>query len=272
MALTQLTDRDFTKLTGVVYDLTGVTVDDSKRSMLSSRIRRRLRALELDTFSEYITKLSNGELSADETLQFIDTVTTHKTSFFRTPSVWKFLREEFAKEEYEGRYLDVWSAASSTGQEPYSLAMMLRAIRGGLSAEAKWRVTASDVSQLTVDKAAEGRYERKDVHGANAEQPKLDVLRNFDVDGDVATVKKELKDGVKFRTHNLLDPMRGSFDAVLVRNVIIYFSESDTQKVVEQATDAVKPGGLLVIGESESLIARGGRLEYEAPCIYRKKK
>ncbi|MEL6712516.1 MAG: CheR family methyltransferase [Planctomycetota bacterium] len=271
MSPNQLTDSDFSRLSGLVHDLTGVTVDGTKRSMLSSRIRRRLRALELDTFHEYIQRLASGDMDPEEIEVFIQTVTTHTTSFFRTPSVWDFLEEEFRSERFDGRDVAVWSAASSTGQEPFSLAMLLRAVRGRDARVGRWSVTASDVSALTVEQARAGRFDRADVEAAAAARPAFDALGCFELQEEAAVATRELASAIDFRTHNLLDPMQGRFDAVLLRNVIIYFSEADTQRVIDHATAAIRPGGLLVIGEAESLVARGGGLEFEAPCIYRKK-
>lgn len=267
MTPTPLSDREFDRLARSIHGLTGVTVDDTKRSMISSRVRRRLRALELETFSEYIEMLSAGKLSSEEIESFVEAVTTHKTSFFRTPSIWNVLREEFERLSAEGRSIEAWSAACSTGEEPHSLAMMLRAVtKGG----ARWRVTGSDVSPLTVETARAGSFDEEQVRAAATARPDADVLACFDFEDGRAQATRELGRSMRFGVHNLLDPQSSRFDVALLRNVIIYFSEDDTRRVVDHVVASLAPEGLLVIGESESLLGRDDGLEYLAPCIYRK--
>lgn len=265
---TAICDEAFVKLVDLIYELTGVTIEPSKRSLVSNRVRRRMRALDLSVF-DYIEHVRDLPREADEVGVFVDTVTTHKTSFFRTASVWSFLQEELLREDYEGRHLRVWSAASSTGEEPYSIAMLLHRLRGTWS-QGKWRVEATDVSPKAVERASMGAYTDKAEREVSAVLPELGLASLLEGKGDARKVRREVADGVRFGVHNLLDPMPGAFDVVFLRNVIIYFSEEDTVRVVNHVMDVIKPGGLLIIGESESLLARGMQLTYEAPCIYRK--
>lgn len=265
-----MSDATYAELTAVVYKLTGVTVDESKRSMLTSRVRRRLRALDLEGVDEYVKMLKQLDPDSDEITEFVDVVTTHKTSFFRTPSVWDFLENEFRDERYNGRSITAWSCASSTGEEPYSLAMLLRSVRGDYAKAGKWRIDASDVSELTVKKAQAGEYPAEVVTAIQAARPSVQASSEFEIHGDQVRICPALSEGVHFGVHNLLSARTGSFDVAFLRNVIIYFRKEDSLQVVNNVVNVIKPGGLLVIGEAESLLARGSDLSFEAPCIYRK--
>lgn len=269
MSTIQLSDLSFAKLTSIIYNMTGVSIDESKRSLLRNRLGRRVRALELEGLDEYIELIQSSRKGSEELASFVDVVTTHKTSFFRTPSVWSALEEELRRIGDASRPTRVWSGACSNGQEPYSVALLLEHLHG--SAARTWRVQASDVSPLAVERARTGRYESKDVMAAALARPDWGVTAGFEESGEHCTVRKGLRERLQFRTHNLLERGQDRFDVVLLRNVIIYFSEEDTHQVIGHAIDALVPGGLLVIGESESIGSREPRVEYEGPCLYRKK-
>lgn len=268
MSPVQLTDVSFAKLVTLIYDLTGVSIDESKRSLLRNRLGRRVRALGIDGLEEYIELIRSSRQGADELASFVDVVTTHKTSFFRTPSLWSAVESEVKGLSERARTVRVWSAACSNGQEPYSMAILLEHLRG--SQPANWRIRASDVSKLAVKRAKAGEYEARDVKGAESARPDWSVARHFEESGGKLTVKKELRDRIHFQEHNLLQPPSGNFDIVFLRNVIIYFSEEDTRRVIGHAIDVLGPGGLLVIGESESIGNTEPRVSYEGPCLYRK--
>ncbi len=265
----QLTDASFAKLVTIIYDLTGVSIDDSKRSLLRNRLGRRVRALGIEGLEEYIELISSSRKGAEEVASFVDVVTTHKTSFFRTPSLWNAVESELSDRLAGSGPVRAWSAACSNGQEPYSLAILLEHLRG--SKAATWKIRASDVSKLAVKRAKAGEYDAQDVQGAENARPDWGVPRHFEACGEKMVVKRELRERIQFSDHNLLHPPRGTFDIVFLRNVIIYFSEEDTRRVIGHAIDVLEPGGLLVIGESESIGNSEPRVSYEGPCLYRKK-
>lgn len=271
MASRTIDDRDFRRLVDLVYELTGVTIEPTKRTMIASRVRRRLRSIGLDAVSDYLDYLSERRRDDDEVIEFVDAVTTHKTSFFRTPSIWSFLEEELRARSPEDGKFRLWSAASSTGEEAYSAAMLLTELLGPHNRTPGWSIEASDVSPRTVERAARGVYEASQREELGAVLEGHDFRPYFARHAEGVEVRKEVSGGVRFSVHNLLDPRSGLYDVVMLRNVIIYFSEVDTQRVVDNALAALKPNGLLVIGESESMLARGSDLHYEGPCIYRKK-
>lgn len=264
MVSTQL----FNDLVGEVYRHTGVTVEDSKKTLLSSRIGRRVRALGLEGPEAYLDLLRSLDAAADEVKEFIDVVTTHKTSFFRTKSVWDWLENSLAEDPDRWRTFDAWSCACSNGQEAYSLAMTARQAASTRSS-LRWSVTATDVSQMTVDRAMLGSYKEADVEAILHQRPSIDLAAHFYAPKDESrAIRSELKAKIRFSQHNLLERKDSSYDIAFLRNVLIYFTESDKARVVQNVLSTLRPGGILVIGESESLLQRGSDLEYVGPCIY----
>lgn len=263
-------DAALTSLVEEVYRRTGVEVDASKRGMVSSRLRRRCRELGLADLGEYWDLLRALDDAAEEVGRFVDAVTTHKTSFFRTRGVWDTLREDVERRALADQPVAFWSAACSTGEEAASIAMLVASIaeeHAGFS----WNVEASDVSPLAVARAADMRFSSERVDEAIQHRPEVPVDRFFEPERDgERRLVPSLRRRLLFREHNLFDAPRRGFDVILVRNVIIYFNEADTTRVLGHCIGALRPDGLLVIGESESLTGRDSDLEYLAPCIYRK--
>lgn len=248
---------------------TGVTIDPSKSSLLLSRVARRVRALNLEGPGAYLRLIEDLQETSAEIDEFLDVVTTHKTSFFRTPSVWRRLWQEFGRDAVS-RSFDAWSCACSIGHEPFSLAAVgaaAAAERPGL----RWSVLATDVSPKSVARASSDLFE--DVHDPGLTEAGFPPLDHFErtADGKMQA-SRVLRSRMKFQTHNLMERRSGSFDVALLRNVLIYFEEDDKRTIVENVLSTIRPGGLLVIGESESLLERDARLEYLEPCIFRASK
>ena len=257
-------------LIGEAYRRTGVTLDESKHTMISSRLRRRCRAVGANNLREYWSLLRKLDDTADEVARFVHSMTTHKTFLFRTTSVWEALAEEFTRRAREGASMDVWSVACSTGQEPASIAILADSIcnrEGG----GKWSVQASDVSPVVVEEAAEARFPVEQIEQAIQSQKAVPVDSYFEPESMgtrqlIASVRKR----IRYLPWNLFDRSSRLFDVVFIRNVIIYFSPEDKLRALENATRALREGGLLIIGESESLTGRLNGLEYVAPWLYRK--
>lgn len=249
---------------------TGVTWDPSRASVLAGRLRRRCRALGLDGLEDYLQYIQDAARDDVEWLQFLDVVTTHKTSFFRTRSVWEFLHEEI-RSGYEARGgVRMWSAASSTGEEAASLAILANALAAERGS-GTWSVLASDVSPLTVERARACEHDIASIQVAAAAWPKIPVEESFaEPEDGLRKLKAPLRTKMRFRQHNLLQPAGQIFDIVLMRNVTIYFTPEDKDLAVGHACQALEKGGVLVIGEAESLVNQSYGLEYLAPCIYRK--
>lgn len=255
----------------LVYQLTGNTMDPDRSELLEGRLRRRVRALGLSSIRDYLKQVKSGQIDPQEEQDLVEAVTTHKTSFFRTRSVWSHLEESFLPSLPKSKRARAWSAACSTGQEPYSLGM-LGLHHAGSMYGGRLDILASDVSPVSVRHAEKGLYPCKQLNDAEKARPDWNPSKYFKAaDSENVVAKAELQKCIEFRTHNLFDPPQGGpFDLVLLRNVIIYFTEADKRKVILKVCDSIPVGGLLVIGESESLGDRFPSLEYIAPCIYRK--
>ena len=259
----------FQGLAQEVHRRTGVTIDAAKSTMLSSRIRRRTRALGLEGPAEYLKVLKGLADGAAELEEFIDVVTTHKTSFFRTRSVWDWLRANIGPDGPLGPRVRAWSAASSHGHEAFSMALLFEDLkRSGI--ELGWSVRATDVSPIAAARAATGTFSVAELGAVPDVVNKSAVDRAFQAaqDGQRAARASVLRD-MSFGTHNLLDRMDDTFDLILLRNVLIYFTDEDRARVIRNVTSALRTGGVLVIGESESLVLGETHLEYQSPCIYR---
>lgn len=253
-----------------VYRHTGVHLTDSKDDLLAGRLRRRMRACDLEDPQDYLKLIKRGDRK--ELPFFIDAVTTHKTSLFRTREIWRYLWEEDLPKRLEASSkIRAWSAACSTGQEAASLTVLLaeaaKAHRPGL----RFDVEASDVSAPVVDTARKMRFEARDVIRAEKLCPEFDLGAHFKtVDGQME-LSAALRARQTFSVHNLFQPAGARrVDLLFVRNVLIYFTPPDKAKVVRLLLDALAPGGLLVIGESESLFEMDVGLERVTHCVFKR--
>lgn len=254
-----------------VHRHTGISMDTGKQTMLTGRLRRRSRALELETFDEYLDYLRS---TPSEVEHFVDAVTTNKTSMFRTRSVWSYLHNTWLPQHLESGHTSVtaWSAACSSGQEAASLAVTFA--EASKTTPFRWRIVASDVSGEMVEAARTQTFPADRIERDSASAPGFESSRYFGRATAQGTRQLDaaLRRNMSFKRHNLLDraPLT-RVDLVVVRNVIIYFSIEDKRRVVSRALDAMTPGGLLIIGESESLVGMRDDLELVDHCIYRRK-
>ena len=270
----QLGEHDFRRFRDLVYAKSGIRVPDNKVSLLSNRVRRRLKARGLCDFGQYYRYLTgpSGDL---EISHFLDAVTTNETFFFRTDSHFEWLTNEFVpqvvarkREGSRPASLKIWSAGCATGAEPYTLAICLLENRYRLR---DWSVEilATDISEETLREAREGIFGRRAVEDVSQKR----LRRWFNpVDGEERwQVRPALVESVRFEHHNLMDPMReGPFDCVFIRNVLIYFDRESKQQVVSNLVEALAPGGYLVVGPSEGIYDMLQPLERCKTLIYRK--
>lgn len=261
-----MNDRQFECFRDLVHDLTGVTIAATRKSMLNSRVSKRMRATKTDDYDVYLKLILSN---AEEKAQFIDKVTTHETRFFRTPRIWEYLRKFCSEAQIfsvRQSELVAWSAAVSSGEEAYSLAMMLSQLKNS-----RYRIDASDISSGVVEKASEGIYDGRNVERFRESYPDL-FRSNMVPDGQAFRIDDKLKRDINFFRHNLFDPPpnKNTYDLVLLRNVLIYFTVEDQIEVLRRVAQAMKPGAILVIGESEKLPATLTDFEDIEPFIYTK--
>lgn len=272
-ALGAIQDDTFESLSQEVYRRTGIHLDDTKRQMLEGRMRRQARKSGFDDYDAYLQSIRDARGGSAEVDAFIDAITTNKTSFFRTRSVWEYLWNDFLPERGgAGGGLRWWSAACSTGQEAASVAALCEAFRRRQSPGMHYEVLGSDISPAMVTTASEQTFDAAGVSATSL--PGGTPLKSFfRFKDDSATLDPSIHRRLKFKRHHLFEPIgKKLFDVVLLRNVVIYFTPEDRAKVVKLALQALKPDGLLVAGEAESPQQYSDEVEFVAPCIYRQKK
>lgn len=266
-----ITDAEFERLRSLVYRECGIHLSDSKKSLLVSRLAKRLRALGLTSFQDYYNLVA-ADPAGDELTCLLDCISTNKTEFFREPSHFAFLRERILPELAKEKRLRIWSAACSSGEEPYTIAMTIADTVDDLR---QWdcRILASDISTKMLAKAAGGIYEEDQLARLPADLVRRHFLKGTGAQSGRAKVRPHLAGMITFRRINLMDdryPIKSPLDAIFCRNVMIYFDRPTQEGVVNKLHDYLRPGGWLLIGHSESLQWVRHPFEYVAPTIYRK--
>jgi len=253
-----------------VHRHTGIHMADRKWTLLQGRLRRRLQALELSRYRDYLAVLDSRP---DEVGNFINLVTTNETSFFRTPRVWDHFGQQMLPEwfrQHRGATLQLWSAAASTGEEAYSMAMLCEEFRERHPAF-KYQILATDIASQVLGVGRAGHYQGKSIEGLKRSRPDL-LAKYFQASGEGYLVAPSLRGHVLFREHHLHKRLDNAarFDIAFLRNVLIYFDEEGQCGVLENVRRAMSPGGVLVIGESESLTRLNVGFDFEQPLIYRR--
>ena len=264
----RLSDADFNAIAARLRDITGITLAGNKKDLVFGRLNKRLRNLGLKSFSDYIAFLDTQE-GEGERGEMINALTTNLTAFFREGHHFKHLAEEVLPEIIRGgsNRIRVWSAACSSGEEPYSISMVLQK---ALASRPQWdaRVLATDIDTNMVETARAGIYPADRIA---AIPPDYAGLLKPDADGS-AEMPEAIKRRITFNPLNLLGewPMRGRFDVIFCRNVVIYF-DKDTQRILfDRMADILQPRGWLFIGHSESLFRVTDRFESLGRTMYRK--
>ncbi len=265
-----LNDSDFNKLRAIVHKQTGITIADNRRSMLFSRLQRRLRETGETTFRSYIEKVSSDPAEMQE---LTNRVTTNETYFYRTPRVWSYFRNTAIPRFLDSRsqrQMKVWSAAASTGEEGHTLGVVLEDVRQ-LTPGFDYSVLGSDISSRVLAIAEEGHYVGRPVARFQREDPQLFEKHMIGNDTDGYRVAPDIKRRIQFKLHNLLQPLSsgGPFDVVFLRNVLIYFSHEDQEKILANIHKQLRPEGTLIIGESETLKTLKCNFEAVEPLVYR---
>lgn len=253
-----LSDKDFHRLAAVINDYSGIKMPPSKKTMLEGRLRRRLRATGLETLDDYCSYLFDNDGLADEIVGLIDVVTTNKTDFFREPRHFEFLREKALPSIVRSGNTSIraWSAACSTGAEPYSIAMTLEAFAEAWGGPLAYFILATDLSTEVLSVAQRGVYPRSAL--APVPEPWRSRYVNtsrLQGSSDVR-IAPRLRSNVGFARLNFMDtsyPVGAPMDLIFCRNVLIYFEKTVQAKVLERLCDCLAPGGFLFIGHSESI-------------------
>ena len=266
---TELSNKQFKKVCGLVYQISGIHLKDGKEALVRTRLMKRLRALKLNDFDTYLdfiqSKAGQGEIEL-----MIDVMTTNQTSFFRETAHFNFLRKTVLPGIKKDK-IRIWSAACSSGQEPFSIAMTLHDHFPDIHMKDA-RILGTDIAKSMLAIAQKGIYYKD--HLRNVEEPM--IRKHFDKIVQNNLVAYKVKDHAKYLVSlawlNLLEdwPMRGPFDVIFCRNVMIYFDRLTQQKLVQRFWQLLESGGYLFVGHSEGLSAVSHKFNYVQPAVYRK--
>ena len=259
------TTRDFDRVRSLIYRRAGISLAGTKQEMVYSRIARRLRALGLTSFETYLDELEGGRMD-NEWESFTNALTTNLTSFFREEHHFPILKD-FMKNR-KGP-VEVWCSASSTGEEPYSIAITLCEAFNSLTPPAK--IVATDIDTNVLATAAAGVYSDDKLGKMSPERMRKFFLRGKGNNAGMVRARQELRDMITFRQLNLLEdswPVRGGFDAIFCRNVMIYFDKPTQGKILSKFVSLLKPDGLLFAGHSENFQYASSAFKLRGKTVY----
>jgi chemotaxis protein methyltransferase CheR len=273
--LAPLSDKDFIQLSTFIYDQCGIKITESKRIMLEARLQKRLNFYSFNSFSQYCDFLFTPVGLEEELIQMIDVVTTNKTDFFREPVHFDYLSHHAISDlvlEGQKRSITVWSAGCSSGEEPYTLAMVLNEW-AQTKKNFTFLILGTDISTKVLDKARLAVYDNERISTIPAEYKRKYLLKNKDPLKPLYRIVPELRQTVKFRRLNFMDTdfgFREPLDIIFCRNVIIYFDKATQERLLNRFYQQLSPSGYLFMGHSETLLGMNVPLIQVAPTIYRK--
>lgn len=279
-AMPALTEREFRDFRDLILRETGISLKDSKHALVASRLAKRLRHYNFHSYGEYYEFLMRQPPGSGEYMQLANCIATNKTDFFREPHHFDFLREHVVPElrqrcaKGEPRRLRIWSAACSSGEEPYSIAItLLDALGGGAGWDIK--ILASDIDTDVLAAAERGIYDFDRVRNLPEALLKKHFLHGKGASDGLVQVRDSLKDLIRFRRINFVDakwPVHAQFDAIFCRNVIIYFDRDTQLRLFERLVKYLAPDGYLIVGHSENLYWLNDLLVPVRNTIYRAKR
>jgi len=243
-------DADFEKVRKIIYRKAGINLSDTKKQLVYSRLARRLRSLNFPDFPAYLDYLAESQ---DEQQEFVNALTTNLTAFFREPHHFVILKEFVEQHKHKKRNLRVWCAASSTGEEPYSIAITLAEAYGRYDPPVE--IIASDIDSNVLSEASFGVYPLNRIESLSIEQKRQFFHRGKGANSGKARVVDELRKLIDFKKINLLDanwPISAPVDVVFCRNVMIYFDKPTQLKLLERMTRLLSNDGIYIAGHSES--------------------
>ncbi len=269
--LNEISDIAFENFKRLLYKEVGIVLSDEKRIMVANRLSRRLRALSMSEYDEYYDYVNSKEGQCHDELQHvIDRLTTHKTHFFREQQHFNFLRSDVLK-QYKNKPLRIWSAACSSGEEVYSLCILLSEALGDLQ---DWSIYGSDISRTELALCERGEYSEDQLeHVQETYLLKYFSKKNI-TQGEVTyKVSDNFSKHVRFGPFNLISDIarQEAFDIVLIRNVLIYFDVEHRRSVLNKMVKSLKPGGYLFTGRSETVISLIENAEVVQPSVFKKK-
>lgn len=272
----QLTQSEFDRLSKFIYQESGIKMPPAKRIMLQSRLQKRLRELNMLNFSDYIEYAFSKEGLNSEIIHMLDVVSTNKTDFFREPVHFDFLTNEalpqFVGESSFGKHMKIWSAGCSSGEEPYTIAIVLSEFaekHPGFD----FSIVGTDISTQILQKAVDAVYKEDKVEVIPMATKRKYFLRSKDRIHPTVKVIPELRRKVRFGRLNFMDAtydIPETFDVVFCRNVLIYFDRETQEKVIQKLCTKLKPNGFFFLGHSESILNMNVPLKQIKPTIFQR--
>lgn len=262
-----LNDQEYQQFSALIYRIAGISMSPAKKPLITSRLAKRLKHHQLGGYGDYFRFITSAQ-GKEELQEAVDSLTTNETHFFREPKHFDFLRQRVIAERQVGKGLRIWSAACSSGEEPYSIAMVLDELLG----KEPWDVVASDISTRVLDKARSGLFPMERVPEIPKPYLTRYCLKGVDEHDGSLLIEKSLRDRVRFIPHNLMQPppRLEPFDVIFLRNVMIYFDQETKRQVVSRLLPLLRPGGHFLVGHSESLNGVTDELRLVVPAVYRK--
>ncbi|MBF0242946.1 MAG: protein-glutamate O-methyltransferase CheR [Desulfamplus sp.] len=249
MGTIDISNKEFNTLSHLIYEESGINIHIGKMELLKSKIAKRMRSTKISSSRDYLNYLMNNKA---EVIEFIDTVTTNHSFFFReNASIQKMVQAlSLANAQSTPKTFKIWCAASSTGDEPYSVAVQM------IEASLQFKMLATDISHSVLNTAMRGVYSQERVRNVPVAILHKYFQKGLGKSAGLIRVKKEIMRHIDFQKFNLItDPIPDEkFDVILCRNVMIYFDEPTTEKVVNRLYNALKIGGFFIIGQAESLM------------------
>jgi chemotaxis protein methyltransferase CheR len=270
VATLTFSDREFKEISDLMYEAVGLSYNDSKKSLIQSRLSPRIQKLRLDSFADYV-KILQDESQAAEFQMAVDLLTTNETYFFREPKHYDVLEKEISAQRNKGP-LAIWSAAASFGDEAYSTAMLLSDMQVAGRVGPDWSILATDISHRVLLSAKEAVYPEDRLRAVSPERLRRYCLRGEgDAQGQVK-LQDKIRDRVQFGQLNLCKPFSGlgPFDVIFLRNVLIYFDLETKVDVVDRVLSMLKPGGLFFLGTAEGRVPCHTPLVTVQPGAFRK--
>lgn len=266
-----LSASDFRRFSELAYTACGINLQQGKEQLVSARLAKVMRVRGIHSFDEYY-RFVTADTTGKALEAMIDSLTTNHTTFFREPGHFEFLRQRVLPELERRRRFAIWSAACSTGEEPYSILFSLLDHLGDPALQ-RVRLLATDISTRVLARAERGLFENQRVASLSQDYLRKYFLKGTGNWADWLMVKKAIRDRIDFRRFNLVkgfhQPAR--FPVIFCRNVMIYFDSQTQAKVIHSLSECLEPGGYLFIGHSESLGSIAHDLVFIAPAVYRRK-
>ncbi len=272
MVIQDISDNNFKRFRKLIHENCGINLHDGKKELVRARLGKRMREIGCNSFSKYF-RIINDDRTGEELVKMLDAISTNLTSFFREEKHFQFMQEKLFPiyEKDKSKSLRFWSAGCSSGEEPYSLAILLQdnlSENGSIDI----KIIATDISTKILSFAAQGVYAAKTVQKIPKYQLRKYFQYGINSQKGFYRVKQEIKDLVEFRRQNLTGPFNFEFrfDVILCRNVMIYFNKETRDALIQKATDFLRDGGYLLVGHAESLTGIKHRLKYVQPSVYQK--